>query len=81
MPSAAKAVCYANRCPSVRAIVGTCSKAIEQGVDELGANVLVIEYAHHGPASMGALVDLMIKQAPKVPAQVQRDLTDLQRCG
>ena len=79
--SAARVACYANRCPSIRAVVGTCSKAVEQGVDDLGANVLVIEYAHHGPESMGAMVDRMIQQVPNVPPQVQRDLGDLQRCG
>ena len=81
VPSAAKAMCYANRCPSLRAVVGTCSKAVEEGIDYLGANVMVIEYPHHGPESMGAMVDLMIKQAPSVPPQIERDLADLQRCG
>ena len=81
VPTAAKAMCYANRCPSIRAVVGTCAKAVEHGIDELGANVLVIEYPHHGPASMAALVDRMLQHQPEVPPQVQRELTELQRCG
>ena len=81
VPSAARAMCYANRCPSIRAVVGTCDKAVEQGIDELGANVLVIEYPHHGPASMAASVDRMIMQPPRVSPQVLRELSELQRCG
>jgi len=81
VPSAAKAMCYANRCPSIRAVVGTCTKAVEEGVDHLGANVMVIEYPHHGPESMAAMVDLMTKKAPSVPPQIERELADLQRCG
>jgi ribose 5-phosphate isomerase RpiB len=81
VPSAAKVLCYANRCPAIRAIVGTCAKAVEVGIDELGANVLVIEYAHHGPASMAAMVDRIMQQRPQVSPQVQRALSELQRCG
>ena len=81
VPTAAKALCYANRCPSIRAVVGTCAKAVEHGIDEVGANVLVIEYPHHGPESMAALVDRMVQKRPKVSPQVQRELSELQRCG
>ena len=81
VPSAARAMCYANRCPSIRAVVGTCDKAVEQGIDELGANVVVIEYPHHGPASMAASVDRMVMQPPRVSPQVLRELSELQRCG
>lgn len=80
VPNAARAMCYANRCASLRAVVGTCGEAVEQGVAELGANVLVIEYPHHGPRSMEAMVDRMLQQSPNVPAAVQRDLADLHRC-
>ncbi|MAE62845.1 MAG: hypothetical protein CMJ18_01115 [Phycisphaeraceae bacterium] len=78
--SAARAMCYANRCPSVRAVVGTCGEAVEQGISEMGANVLVIEHPHVGPAAMSAMVDRMIQQVPNVPTQVQRDLAEMARC-
>lgn len=80
VPNAAMAMCYANRCTSLRAVVGTCGEAVEQGVNEIGANVLVIEYPHHGPRSMAAMVDRMLQQPPQVPTSVQRDLADLHRC-
>jgi len=81
VPSAARATCLANRCQSLRAIVGTCGEAVEQGIRELGANVLIIEYPHHGPRSVSGMVDRMLGQRPEVPASVQRDLADLHRCG
>ena len=78
--NAALATCFANRCASIRAVVGTCGEAVEQGVSELGANVLVVEYPHVGPRAMGAMVDRMLQEPPKTPAKVQRELADLHRC-
>ena len=78
--NAARTMCFANRCASIRAVVGTCGEAVEQGISELGANVLVIEYPHVGPRAMAAMVDRMLQQQPKPPAQVQRELADLHRC-
>lgn len=80
VPNAARAMCFANRCASVRAVVGSCSQAVEQGVTELGANVLVIEYPHVAPTSMAAMVDRILRQPPKLPAHVQRELNDLHQC-
>ena len=80
VPNAARAMCFANRCASIRAVVGSCSKAVEQGVTELGANVLVIEYPHIAPTSMAAMVDRILRQPPKLPAHVQRELNDLHQC-
>jgi hypothetical protein len=79
--NAARATCLANRCSSIRAVVGTCGEAVEQGVNELGANVLIIEYPHHGHRSTSGMVDRMLQQAPKPPASVERELADLHRCG
>src|SRR2546423_1841702 len=42
----ASALVYANRCPSLRAILGTCLEAVEQGAQRVAANVLVIEYPY-----------------------------------
>ncbi len=80
VPSASKAVCMANRCQSLRAIVGTCGEAIEQGLQEIGANVLIIEYPHHGHRSTTAMLERFTQQLPVVPASVERMLVDMQRC-
>lgn len=79
--NAARAMCLANRCQSIRAVVGTCGEAIEQGITELGANVLVIEYPHHGPRAVAAMVDRFMQQPPRVPPAVERELAELHRCG
>lgn len=79
--SAARAICYANRCESLRAVVGTCGEAVEEGIAELGANILVIEYPHVGPLAMEAMVDRILAHAPSSPTLTQRDLADLHRCG
>ena len=78
--NAARAMCLANRCASIRAVVGTCGEAVEQGVTELGANVLVVEYPHHGHRSTSAMVDRIMQQPPRPPASVERELADLHRC-
>ena len=77
--NAARAMCYANRCSSIRAVVGTSDEAVEQGIRDMGANVLVIERPQIGPRAMAAMVDRMLQQTPKAPPQVQRELADLQR--
>src|SRR4051812_45353515 len=42
----AAAMVYSNRCPSLRAVLGTCLEAVEQGVSQIAANTLVIEYSY-----------------------------------
>lgn len=80
VPNAARAMCYLNRCAAVRAVVGTCGEAVEQGIAAIGANVLVIEYPHHGARAMTAMAQRMLQQPPAAPPAVERDLADLHRC-
>ncbi len=44
--SAAEAIVYANRCSSLRAIVGTCLESVDQAMTAIGANVLILEYPY-----------------------------------
>lgn len=78
--NAARIMCMVNRCQSIRAVIGTCEDAVEQGITELGANVLVLEYPHVTPRSMAVMVDQMLQSVPTVPPLVQRELADLHRC-
>jgi len=80
VPSAARAVCYANRCAAIRAVVATCGEAVEQGIEELGANVFIVEYPHHGVRSIEAMVDRALETRPTAPAAVARQLEALRRC-
>ncbi len=78
--SAAQAACFANRCQSLRAVVGTCGQAVQQGIDQLAANVLILEYPHHGHKSMQALVDAFIQTPRPALADVDRRLRELATC-
>jgi len=80
VPSAARAVCMANRCANLRAIVGTCRQAVQEGIDLLGANVLVVEYPHHGFKSMAELISLFLTSSGRAPKDVENQLTELAAC-
>ena len=78
---AARAACFANRCRSLRAIVGTCPESVEQGIHDLGANTLIIEYPHVDAKVIEPMLQHMLQSQPKSPADVQRHLNELQRNG
>ncbi|MFA7235778.1 MAG: hypothetical protein WC058_02850 [Phycisphaeraceae bacterium] len=80
VPSAALAVCYANRCPSLRAVVATCGEAVEQGVELLGANVMIVEYPHHGFRSMLAMAERFTSAKRPELTGVERQLKELASC-
>lgn len=78
--TAARASCFANRCRSLRAVVGTCTGAVEQGVEQLGANVLIVEHPYHGWKSMRDLIDRFITAGRPASAEVDRQLKELASC-
>ncbi len=80
VPSAARAVCYANRCPSLRAIVATTERAVSEGLELLGANVLVIEYSQFGFKGMMPLVKPFVEGGSALPAGVAKELNELATC-
>lgn len=77
--SGARAGCFANRCRSLRAVVATCPESVEQAVNEIGANVLIVEYPHTGAPAMNAMVQRIMQSPPRPPADVQRHLNELER--
>jgi hypothetical protein len=79
--SAARAACYANRCHSLRAIVGTNDKAVSDGVEQLGANVLIIEYPQLGYKGMMGLIKPFLESHHAAPAAVLKELNELAACG
>ncbi|NBC10792.1 MAG: hypothetical protein GVY24_03535 [Planctomycetes bacterium] len=79
--SAARAVVMANRCAPLRAIVGTCPDAVEQGLAQIGANVLIVEYPYINAERLAAMVNLMTRSRPAAPPYVERELADLHRHG
>jgi ribose 5-phosphate isomerase RpiB len=79
--NAAAAMVYANRCPSLRAVLGTCQEAVEQGVQLVAANVLVIEYPHRTLQQMKNMLGRFAKAKRELSDEVKRQLQELTTCA
>ncbi len=79
--SGAAAVVYANRCPSLRAILGTCRQSVEQGVQQLAANVLVVEYPYHSLPQVRNILIPFVRGVRELSDDVKRQLQELANCG
>jgi ribose 5-phosphate isomerase RpiB len=79
--SGASAVVYANRCPSLRAILGTCLGTVDEGVKNLSANVLVIEHPWQTLMQTKNLVSRFVRAKRKLNEDVKRQLAELATCG
>jgi ribose 5-phosphate isomerase RpiB len=79
--SGAAAMVYANRCPSLRAILGTCMDAVEQGIHQVAANVLVIEYPHKTLQQMKNMLGRFVKAKRELSEDVKRRLQELSSCA
>ena len=75
------AVVYANRCPSLRAILGTCLDAVEQGVQQLAANVLVIEHPYKTLQQVKNMLSRFVRAKRGLSDDVKRQLQELATCG
>lgn len=77
----ASAMVYANRCPSLRAVIGTCLETVEQGIQQVAANVLVIEYPHKTLQQMKNMLGRFMKGRRELSEEVRRQLQELASCG
>ena len=78
--SGATALVYANRCPSLRAIVGTCLETVEQGIQQVAANVLVVEYPHKTLQQIRNLLSRFVKAKRELSDDVKRAMQELTTC-
>jgi hypothetical protein len=72
---------FANRCPSLRAILGTCLDAVEQGVSQAAANALIIEYPYKTLAQVRNLVSRFVRGPRTLPEDMRRQLEELASCA
>lgn len=79
--TAAVALVLANRCPSLRAVVGTCLQAVDQGVSQAAANVLVIEHPYHTLQQVRNLLIHFVRGRRQLPDELNRQLQELTTCG
>jgi hypothetical protein len=79
--SGAAAAVYANRCPSLRAILGTCRDAVQQGLELVGANVLIVETPHLTLQQARNVLSLFVRMRREPGDDVQRMLQELASCS
>jgi hypothetical protein len=80
--NAALAVVYANRCPSLRAILGTCLEAVEQGVQQIAANVLIVEYPYKTLQQIRNMLARFLRSGNRVLSEdTKRQMQELASCG
>jgi len=79
--SAAEAIVYANRCQSLRAIVGTCLESVDQGIAAVAANVLIVEYPYKSLPQVRNLLSRFARGSRVVSEQTQRRLEELTTCA
>ncbi len=70
---------YANRCPLLRAIVGTSLTQVEQAIDELSANVLIVEAGRHTLMQFKAMFTRFAKAPRRENAAREQELQELSR--
>jgi hypothetical protein len=78
--NAAEAIVFANRCPSLRAIVGTCLESVEQGISAVAANVLILEYPYKSLPQIRNLLSRFARGAKDVSEGTTRKLQELIAC-
>jgi hypothetical protein len=79
--SAAAAAVLANRCTSLRAIVGTTLESLEAGIAQVAANVLLVEYPNKSFSQMKNLLSRFVRAKRELSEEVKRQLQELASCG
>jgi hypothetical protein len=79
--SGATAMVLANRCPSLRAVLGTCLDAVEQGIKSIAANVLVIEHPYKTLPQVKTMLAKFLRTRQTLDHEIARQLQELGTCG
>ena len=78
----AAALLFANRCPSLRAVLGTCLESVEQGIQLVAANVLVIEYPYKTLSQVKNLLGRFARAGQRpMTDDLKQQLQELSSCG
>jgi hypothetical protein len=79
--SGAPAVVYANHCPSLRAILGTCRESVMQGIAQVSANVLVIEHPYQTLAQVKNMLAIFCRGNRVMNDEQRRVMQELASCA
>ena len=77
----ALATVLANRCPSLRAILGTTLESVEQGVRQIAANVLIVEYPRKALPEIKNVLARFLKAKRDLTPEIERQLKETAACG
>lgn len=77
----ALATVLANRCPSLRAILGTSLEAVEQGVQQAAANVLIVEHPQKTLQQVKNLLSRFTRSKRSLDEAVRQQMQELASCG
>ena len=72
---------YSNRCPSLRAVMGTCLEAVDQGVQVAAATVMVSEYPYKTLPPGENLLGRFVRGKREVREEVRRTLGEVVAWG
>jgi ribose 5-phosphate isomerase RpiB len=75
--SGAAAVVLANRCPSLRAILGTTLESLEAGISQVAANLLIIEYPGKTFPQIRNLLSRFVRAKRELSEDVKRQMQEL----
>jgi ribose 5-phosphate isomerase RpiB len=75
--SGAAAVVLANRCSSLRAMLGTTLESLEAGISQVAANVLVIEYPGKTFPQIRNLLSRFVRARRELSEDVKRQMQEL----
>lgn len=77
--TSAAATVLANRCSSLRAVVGTSLEAVEQGIQQAAANVLVIEHPQKTLPQIKTMLARFARAKRDVGADLLRQIAELMK--
>jgi hypothetical protein len=78
--SASAPVVLANRCRSLRAMVGTTFESVEADIAQVAANVLVVEYPNKSFSQVKNLLSRFVRAKRSLSEDVKRQLQELASC-
>ena len=77
----AAATVLANRCASLRAILGTGLESVEQGITQVAANVLIVEYPRKSLPEIRNVLSRFVRAQRKLTDEMTRQMQELAACG
>jgi hypothetical protein len=81
LQSGGAAIVLANRCPSLRAILGTTFESLEAAIAAIAANVLIIEYPRKSFSEIRNLLSRFVRASRELGDDVRRQLQEVASCG